>query len=83
MLEQIVNLIIPSAYADTTAAASQVGPQSGGFSFMLIVFIMLAFFYFTFWRLQNKRAKEQQTLLNSLAKGDEVVTIGGVLGRIE
>ena len=34
------------------------------------------------WRPQNKRAKEQQNLLESLTKGDEVITSGGVLGRI-
>lgn len=81
MLEQFVNFFIPSAYADS-AAAAQATPQNGGFSFALIAFIMLAFLYLTVWRPQNKRAKEQQALLGSLTKGDEVVTIGGVLGRI-
>jgi preprotein translocase subunit YajC len=38
--------------------------------------------YFMMWRPQSKRAKEQQQLLGSLSKGDEVVTAGGLLGRI-
>lgn len=81
MLEQVVNFFIPSAYADT-ATAVQAAPQSGGLSFALIAFIMLAFLYLTVWRPQNKRAKEQQALISSLTKGDEVVTVGGILGRI-
>ena len=38
--------------------------------------------YFAVWRPQSKRAKEQRNLLSSLAKGDEVITIGGILGKI-
>ena len=42
----------------------------------------IAFFYFAILRPQSKRAKEQRDLLNSLEKGDEVATAGGVLGKI-
>jgi preprotein translocase subunit YajC len=83
MFEQLVNLLIPSAYADTVpAAANAAAPQAGNFSFLIIALIMLGFLYLTVWRPQSKRAKEQQSLMNSLTKGDEVVTIGGILGRI-
>jgi preprotein translocase subunit YajC len=50
------------------------------FFVMLIVFFL--FIYFGVWRPQSKRAKEQQALLAQLAKGDEVMTAGGMLGRI-
>lgn len=70
--------MISNAYADTVAPAQ----QGGGFSFMLMFVIFFLFLYFVIWRPQNKRAKEQQNLLNSLAKGDEVMTAGGLLGRV-
>jgi preprotein translocase subunit YajC len=39
-------------------------------------------FYFLIWRPQSKRAKEHKALMSGLNKGDEVVTSGGVAGRI-
>jgi preprotein translocase subunit YajC len=66
------------------AAAMGGNPSSSAASFslplMLVVFV--GFIYFTVWRPQNKRAQEQKDLLNSLTKGDEVVTIGGLVGKI-
>ena len=47
---------------------------------MLVGFI--AIFYFLLWRPQQKRAKEHRNLIDNLAKGDEVATSGGVMGRI-
>tara|TARA_A200000113_G_scaffold137038_1_gene123259 strand:- start:132 stop:407 length:276 start_codon:yes stop_codon:yes gene_type:complete len=47
---------------------------------MLVGFI--AIFYFLLWRPQQKRAKEHRNLIDNLAKGDEVATGGGVMGRI-
>ena len=47
---------------------------------MLGIFVF--FMYFAMWRPQSKRAKEQRNLISSLAKGDEVVTAGGVLGKV-
>lgn len=78
MTEQMLNLLIPNAFAASTAS-----PQQGGgisFAIMFILFILVV--YIAMWRPQNKRAKEQQNLLNSLAKGDEVITAGGLIGRI-
>lgn len=70
--------MISTAYADTVTPVQ----QGGGFSFTIMFVIFFLFLYFAIWRPQNKRAKEQQNLLNSLAKGDEVMTAGGLLGRI-
>ncbi len=51
---------------------------------MNILFIVLMFviIYFLMIRPQMKRAKEQRTMIEALQKGDEVITAGGVLGRI-
>jgi len=77
-MEEIINFFISNAYAaDTTAPA-----QGGGFSLIIMFAVFFLFIYFAVWRPQAKRAKEVQNLLGSLSKGDEVLTSGGVLGRI-
>lgn len=79
MMEKFLNFFISNAYADTAGAAGQNG---GGFSFLIMFLVFFAFIYFAVWRPQSKRAKEMQTLLSSLNKGDEVLTNSGILGRI-
>lgn len=74
----ILNFFISSAYADTAAPQQ----QSGGLSLIVMTAIFIFFMYFVMWRPQSKRAKEQRNLISSLTKGDEVVTAGGILGRI-
>ena len=49
---------------------------------ILILVAFVAIFYFLLWRPQSKRRKEHQALMASLAKGDEVVTAGGILGLV-
>jgi len=78
MMEQIVKFFIADAYADTVGAQ----PQGGGLSLMLMLIVFFLFLYFVVWRPQAKRSKELQNLLASLNKGDEVMTNGGMLGRI-
>ena len=70
--------LISNAYAQTAA------PASGGadLSFLYIAGLMLVVVFFTTMRPQMKKAKEAKAMLDALAKGDEVVTIGGVLGRV-
>ena len=70
--------LISSAYAQTAAPAA----SDGGIGQFLFFIPMIAIFYFVAIRPQMKRAKEQKELLAGLAKGDEVVTVGGVIGRI-
>lgn len=81
-MDQILNFFISNAYADSLGPLSGGGSQGGGFSFIIMFAVFFLFIYFFIWRPQNKRAKEQQNLLDSLAKGDEVITAGGLLGRI-
>ena len=67
-----------------TDAWAQAAPGAGGgqFQFALLMAAFIALFYFMLIRPQQRRAKEHQTLLSKLASGDEVVTSGGLLGRI-
>lgn len=81
LMNSLVNFFITPAYAETAAAAS-APQQGGGFSLILMLVVLILFMYFVAWRPQNKRAKEHRDLLSSLTKGDEVVTAGGILGKI-
>jgi preprotein translocase subunit YajC len=65
------------------ALAQQGGAQSGtDFSFFIMIGIFFLIMYFMIIRPQSKRAKEHKQLIESLSKGDEVVTNGGLLGKI-
>ncbi len=73
----ISELFISNAYAEGAAA-----PQGGGFMEFLPLVALLAVFYFLILRPQQKRAKEHKAMMEALQKGDEVVTIGGMLGTV-
>ena len=67
----------------SAAHAQQAAPAAASPMFNLI-FIggMFVLFYLVLWRPQSKRAKEHRELVSSLAKGDEVLTSGGLLGKV-
>ena len=69
-------MIISPAYAQ---AAGGGDPGFIGFLPIILMFVLL---YFLMIRPQMKRAKEQKAMIEALQKGDEVVTAGGVVGRI-
>ncbi len=71
-------MLISTAHAQQAAAAD----PTGGLMQMLPIILMFVVLYFLMVRPQMKRAKEHKALLEALAKGDEVVTQGGVAGRI-
>ncbi|MGE8408188.1 MAG: preprotein translocase subunit YajC [Pseudomonas sp.] len=75
-----MSFLIPAAYADAAAPAA-AGPAGTGFEWIFLVGF-LVIFYLMIWRPQAKRAKEQKNLLGNLQKGDEVVTNGGIAGKI-
>lgn len=64
------------------ASASTAGNAAGTFGniFMLVGFLLI--FYFMLIRPQTKRAKEHQNLLSNIAKEDEVIITGGILGKV-
>jgi len=71
-----MDFFISNAYAQDAAA------QPGGLMGFLPLIIIFAVFYFMLIRPQMKRAKEHKQLVASLSKGDEVITNGGLLGKI-
>lgn len=74
-----MNFLIADAVAQTTAPAGS--PGGGLLAFLPLLFIFVIF-YFMLIRPQQKRAKEHTQMVSALKKGDEVVTGGGVLGRV-
>jgi len=63
-------------------AASQQ-QQGGGWSGLLLILLIFVIFWLFFIRPQNKKQKEEQKFRDALQKGDKVVTIGGIHGKVE
>jgi preprotein translocase subunit YajC len=66
------------------SAAAEGGAAQGGDpgSLVIMMVIFAAVFYFMIWRPQSKRTKEHKNLMSGLSKGDEVVTNGGMIGKV-
>jgi len=64
------------------AYAQGIGGGDPGFIGFLPIILMFVLLYFLMIRPQMKRAKEQKSMIEALQKGDEVVTAGGVVGKI-
>ena len=73
-------MFISSAFAQTAPAAAP-GMQDSLMS-MLPIVLMFVVLYFIMIRPQMKKQKEHRAMVEALAKGDEVVTAGGMLGRV-
>lgn len=76
----LLSLIISDAQAADPAPAP-AGAAGGLMSFLPLIIIFIIF-YFLLIRPQTKRAKEHREMVSKLAKGDEVVAAGGILGRV-
>jgi len=74
----LIDFMITPAHAQA-APAAPFGSDMMAFLPMIAIFVV---FYFLLIRPQQKKAKEAKAMLEALQKGDEVVTAGGVLGRI-
>ncbi len=72
-----MSLSITSAFA--AAAPAQPG---GGMEMLIMLLVFGLVFYFMIYRPQAKRVKEHKSLMSALSKGDEVLTQGGLVGKI-
>src|SRR3990167_7393409 len=77
-----MNFLISEARAQAPAAPAGAPAQGSPFMTLIMLGVLFAAFYFILIRPQAKRAKELKALIAALAKGDEVVTAGGVLGKV-
>lgn len=73
----MLDFLISPAYAQ--AAAGQPSPWSP----LIMLGVFFAVFFFFVIRPQMKRAKDHRAMVSSIGKGDEVVTNGGILGRVD
>ena len=75
-------MFISSAIAQTAPAAAPEGGMQSSLMSMLPLVLMFVVLYFVMIRPQMKRQKEARAMIDALAKGDEVVTAGGLLGKV-
>jgi preprotein translocase subunit YajC len=71
-------LLSPAAYAQSGAAA----PQENIFVTFAPLVVIFALFYFLLIRPQQKRARQHREMLTALKIGDEVITAGGIIGKV-
>jgi preprotein translocase subunit YajC len=72
-----MNALIPEAWAQGAGVTG-----GGQLAPLLMMVVFIAIFYFLLIRPQQRKAKEHQAMVSKLAAGDEVVTAGGLLGRV-
>ena len=74
-------MFISTAYAQTAPAAATSSTESTLFSLLPLV-LMFVVLYFIMIRPQMKKQKEHKAMIDAVAKGDEVIIAGGVMGRV-
>ena len=74
----------PTALADEVAQSAPAGAPGGAADYTMLIIMVVGFvaFYLIVVRPQNKRRKEAQQALNQITVGDEVLTNGGIIGRV-
>ena len=78
----LLDLLISPAHAQAAGQAAPGGLFGGGLSGLLFPVILIGIMYFLMIRPQMKRSKEHRAMLEKLAKGDEVITNGGIAGTV-
>ncbi len=78
ILMMITLCFVPIAFAEDAVPSTQGSVMSS----MLLFSAIFVMFYFLMIRPQNKRQKEHRDLLGNLTAGDEVITTGGIAGKI-
>lgn len=71
-----------SLFISQAHAAAEGASQGGSMQLFIMLGLFAVIFYFMIYRPQAKRAKEHKNLMSSMGKGDEVLTNGGLLGKI-
>jgi preprotein translocase subunit YajC len=77
-----VMVLLLAGCATTDATATTDGTASGSGSMIIMLVIMIVVFYFFLIRPENKKKKQAEEMRSSIAVGDEVTTIGGLVGKV-
>ena len=75
-------MLISTAFAQTAPTAGAGGDLMSSLSGMLPLILMFVVLYFVMIRPQMKRQKEHKAMIDAIAKGDEIATAGGLLGKV-
>lgn len=75
-------MFISSAFAQTAPAAAGGGDMMSSLGSMLPLVLMFVVLYFVMIRPQMRKQKEHRAMIDALAKGDEVATAGGLIGKV-
>lgn len=79
-----LTLLTPeTAHAMGTTGAQGEGGAGGGSGMLIMLVAIFAIFYFLMIRPESKRRKERQAMIDSLKRGDKIVTIGGLYGEVQ
>ena len=76
-MDVFLDLFVSNAWAQSAPAA-----QGGGVSFIVMMIPLIAIMYFLMIRPQQKRQKEHKQMIDAMTAGNEVVTGGGILGKV-
>jgi len=83
VLSALTMVLLFAGCAPADAAASADGTAAGGgWSMIIMIVLMIVVFYFFLIRPGNKKKKAAEEMRNSLSVGDQITTIGGIIGRI-
>ena len=75
-------MFISTAFTQTAPVAAAGGDMQSSLMSMLPLILMFVVLYFVMIRPQMKKQKDHKSMIDAISKGDEVVTAGGVLGKI-
>lgn len=81
-LSQFVSLMFLGLATSYASAGSSAHHEGSIMSMLPLLIGFMLIFYFLLIRPQNKKAKEHKTLIENLKKGSEVITAGGILGKV-
>jgi preprotein translocase subunit YajC len=77
-----MSFFMNAAHAAGDASGAAAAPAGGGMSTMLLFAVIFGLFYMLIIRPQQKRAKTHRNMISSIQQGDEVITNGGIIGKV-
>ena len=78
----VLVMVFMLAGCATTEASSDSTAAGGGMSMIIMIVLMIVVFYFFLIRPENKKKKAAEEMRSNLSVGDQITTIGGIIGRI-
>lgn len=69
-------------FISDAVASTNVNSENGPYSLIIMLIIFGIIFYFMIFRPQQKKTQEHKKLMESISKGDEIQTTGGIIGRV-